>query len=97
MNSVRVTPGNGVLVIRGAANEKTVEISVRDSGPGIPAEIRDRIFEPGFTTRPGSAGLGLAVCKRIVTEHGGSIEALPGDPGAMFVVRLPRLKDGCDA
>jgi signal transduction histidine kinase len=37
------------------------------------------------------------VCKRIISDHGGTIAAVPGEPGAMFVIRLPRLKDGCDA
>jgi signal transduction histidine kinase len=93
LNSVRVMSGEGALAIRGMASSNAVEISVRDSGPGIPDDIRDKIFEPGFSTRPGSAGLGLAVCKRIIAEHEGEIEIVPGQPGAMFVIRLPKTKD----
>jgi two-component system sensor histidine kinase FlrB len=92
-NSVRLMAGDGVLAIRAVAYENEVEISVRDSGPGIPAELHDKMYDVGFTTRAGSAGLGLAVCKRIVSEHQGTIRAVPGEPGAMFVIRLPRLKD----
>jgi signal transduction histidine kinase len=97
INSIRAMQPGGALAVRGTTNAENVEICVRDSGPGIPVEVRDRMFEAGFTTRMGSAGLGLAVCKRIISEHGGTIAAVPGQPGAMFVVRLPRLKEGCDA
>lgn len=93
MNSVRIMTGDGVLAIRAVAYENELEISVRDSGPGIPADVHDKIYDVGFTTAGGSAGLGLAVCKRIVSEHQGTIRAVAGGPGAMFVIRLPRLKE----
>jgi len=92
-NSIREMSGEGALAIRAIAIGNEVEISVRDSGPGIPDRIRERIFDPGFSTRAGSAGLGLAVSKRIVSEHNGTISVIPGQPGAMFVIRLPRLVD----
>jgi signal transduction histidine kinase len=68
-----------------------IAIVVRDTGPGIAAEDLPRIFEAGFSTRSGSSGLGLAVCHRIVEQHGGSIvaESRPGH-GATFRLRLPR-------
>jgi signal transduction histidine kinase len=97
INSINAMPSGGALAVRGTTTADQVELSVRDSGPGIQVKVRDRIFEAGFTTRMGSAGLGLAVCKRIISDHGGTIAAVPGEPGAMFVIRLPRLKDGCDA
>jgi signal transduction histidine kinase len=64
---------------------------VRDTGPGIAADDLPRIFDVGFSTRAGSSGLGLAVCHRILEQHGGSIEAesRPGY-GATFRLRLPR-------
>jgi K+-sensing histidine kinase KdpD len=67
-----------------------VEIVVRDTGPGIAPDDLPRIFEAGFSTRPGSSGLGLAVCRRIFEQHGGSIlvESRPGH-GATFRLRLP--------
>jgi PAS domain S-box-containing protein len=66
-----------------------IEISIADTGPGIPKEIQDRIFQPFFTTRSGGTGLGLAIAKRIVTFHKGSIrlESFPG--GTVFYVTLP--------
>lgn len=77
-----------------AAAVDAIEIMVRDTGPGITPDNMPRIFEAGFSTRPGSSGLGLAVCHRILDQHGGSIsvESRPGC-GATFRLRLPRNRE----
>jgi two-component system nitrogen regulation sensor histidine kinase NtrY len=71
---------------------RAVSLVVEDSGPGIPTEVRDRIFTPYFTTKheSGGSGLGLAIVHRIVTDHGGRI-AVGSSPlgGARFLVELP--------
>ncbi len=66
-------------------------LRLRDNGPGFPAEMRSRVFEPFLTTKAHGTGLGLAICKRIVEAHGGQIEA-NGDrtAGAEIVLVLPR-------
>ncbi|WP_193219911.1 ATP-binding protein [Desulfoluna spongiiphila] len=65
-------------------------LQVEDSGPGVPREVRDRVFEPFFTTKNNSTGIGLSLCHRIVTDHGGSIRVEEGEGGgARFVVALP--------
>jgi two-component system sensor histidine kinase FlrB len=103
LNAFRFMPGGGWLSIRGVDCASSpgphgdgveiggVEISVRDTGPGIVPGDLPRIFEAGFSTRAGSSGLGLAVCHRILEQHGGSIavESRPGY-GATFRLRLPR-------
>lgn len=67
-----------------------VEIELRDSGPGIPPEQADRIFEPYVTTKSKGTGLGLAIVKKIVEEHGGSIRLVSGrGEGARFLIRVP--------
>ena len=67
-----------------------LRVSVRDNGPGFPPEHRARLFEPFHTTKPAGTGLGMAICRRIVEAHGGTIEAGPGGPGAEVAVTLPR-------
>jgi signal transduction histidine kinase len=68
-----------------------VQISVRDSGPGIPPERLQEIFKPFFTSKTYSSGLGLAVSQKIVADHGGTIDAASeSGGGATFTVNLPR-------
>ena len=70
-----------------------VRVSVRDSGPGVPAALMTKIFDPFFTTKDvgEGTGLGLAISQRIVRSHGGRIELGPSEPGrgAEFIVWLP--------
>ncbi len=73
---------------------REVSLRIRDTGPGVDPEIRDRIFEPGVTTKSGGWGVGLALSRRIVEGvHQGRIELLDGTGGATFQVRLP-VADG---
>jgi len=66
-----------------------VDISISDTGGGIPKEIEDKIFEPLFTTKKEALGLGLSMCKRIVEEHKGLLEVKSSDRGATFIIKLP--------
>jgi PAS domain S-box-containing protein len=66
-----------------------VEVSISDTGPGIPAEMREKIFEPFFTTKQHGTGLGLAIVKRIVTAHKGSISVNSILGGTNFIVQFP--------
>ncbi|HET9701788.1 MAG TPA: ATP-binding protein [Burkholderiales bacterium] len=68
-----------------------VQLRVCDSGPGLAAGQRERLFDPFYTTRPGGLGMGLCICKGIVDAHGGRLEALDCDTGAMFRLALPAL------
>jgi signal transduction histidine kinase len=67
-----------------------VRVEVRDDGPGVPAELRESIFTPFFTTREKGTGLGLAFVREIVRDHGGDVivESAPGG-GAVFAFDLP--------
>jgi signal transduction histidine kinase len=65
-----------------------VQLLVDDDGPGVPPELRARIFEPGFS-RCGSTGLGLGIVADVLAAHGGSVRCEPRTGGARFVVRLP--------
>jgi len=91
LNAFRFMPGGGWLGFCGAdLGADGVEIAVRDTGPGIAESDLPRIFQAGFSTRPGSCGLGLAVCHKILEQHGGTIgvESRPGY-GTTFRLRLP--------
>lgn len=79
-----------VLVSIRLLDQAHVRITVRDNGPGVPEEMRERLFEPYATSKPTGTGLGLAICQRIVFEHGGEISYRPATKGgAVFEVRLP--------
>jgi signal transduction histidine kinase len=91
LNAIRAMPHGGRLTFSAEMDEQ-VKISVFDTGPGIPVDLRHRIFEPGFTTRSGSLGLGLAVAKTIMQQHRGDIRLLATDEGAGFELTLPRAE-----
>ena len=72
-------PGSGVVLV-----------SVADNGPGLPAGDRSKLFMPYYSTKGRGSGLGLAIVRRIVAEHGGSIEAGDNQPrGTRFTIELP--------
>jgi signal transduction histidine kinase len=91
MNAAQAMPQGGRIEVAAEALPSTASacIRVEDDGPGIPAEVRPRIFEALFTTKAKGSGLGLALCRRIVEAHGGSIQLAPSDSGAAFVLVLP--------
>ena len=78
-----------VEVVSGAENEH-IFIRVSDSGPGIPPELRMKVFEPFYTTKKNGTGIGLSLCQRIITDHGGSLAVEESKwSGAQFVIKLP--------
>jgi signal transduction histidine kinase len=89
-NAIEALSKEGTLAVTTRRLEDTVEISVSDSGPGIPPEVGRRLFEQFFTTKPQGTGLGLSITRQIVEEHGGQIRwsSTPG-AGATFTVSLP--------
>jgi signal transduction histidine kinase len=92
-NALAAAGADGKVILsarRTAERPGRIEIEVRDSGPGVPADLRDKIFEPFFTTREKGTGLGLAFVREIVRDHGGEIavgDAAEG--GARFHFDLP--------
>jgi signal transduction histidine kinase len=96
-NAVQAMNGHGTLTVRTSMDDDRVRVEIGDTGPGVPANLRQRIFEPFFTTKPvgQGTGLGLDISYRIVVgRHGGdlSVESEPGD--TRFIVRLPLTERG---
>jgi signal transduction histidine kinase len=90
-NSREAMRGGGTLKVASRALGNEVEVVFADSGEGMSGEVRERIFEPFFSTKDGGTGLGLAVSRQIVQAHGGSIACESGEGGGTtFVIRLPR-------
>ncbi|MBS2023778.1 MAG: response regulator [Deltaproteobacteria bacterium] len=90
LNAFEATPAGGQVRIQAHAASTEVELTVDDSGPGIPAEVQEHLFEPFFTTKAAGSGLGLSIVHAIVAQHGGVIHCERGPlGGARFRVTLP--------
>ena len=87
------TVPNGVVKLEVSGNANQIIFSITDNGKGIPAEIRDKIMQPFFTTKEigASPGLGLSITFGIVDLYGGNLTLKPLDQGSCFVVTLPRM------
>jgi len=95
-NAIRHTPAGGriaVSVERAARQEKSVAVvKITDTGCGIPARLLDRLFEPGFSVQGNTTGLGLAVCKRLMEQHGGAIRVSSRvKRGSSFELEFPTI------
>jgi PAS domain S-box-containing protein len=88
--AVRTVEGNKHISVTSYSQTRQICITVSDTGPGVPAELKEKIFDPFFTTSSDGSGIGLSIAQRIVTDHNGSI-ALQDSPsdGAFFLVTLP--------
>jgi len=81
--------GKKIVVATSEENDRII-VGISDSGPGVPLEIRDKIFDPYFTTRPEGTGIGLSLSHRIITDHGGSLTVAESElGGAKFRIEIP--------
>lgn len=86
-NAIQASPRGEVVTVTSSDAGEQVIIDVRDRGPGVPLEQRERIFEPFYTTRAAGTGIGLAMALKCAREHGGSLE-LVDPPGAGVIIRV---------
>ena len=97
-NALEAQPQGGRVGIRiglhpAADGSPELEVAVEDDGPGLPADLGDRVFEPFVSTKETGLGLGLSICRRIAETHGGSLTAaLSGTGGSVFTLRLPVVR-----
>ena len=92
INAIQMLPNHGKVEVGITALQDTIQLTISDNGPGIPAGSQAQIFEPFFTQRAGGVGLGLAVVRQIVHAHQGEISYSPSQQGgAQFNITLPKL------
>jgi PAS domain S-box-containing protein len=82
--------GNKKIKIATELQHDAASISVSDSGPGVPDKVKANIFDPFYTTKSNSSGIGLSICHRIITDHGGALDVSAADiGGAKFTINIP--------
>jgi PAS domain S-box-containing protein len=90
VNAAHAMKGHGIVEVAIDATDAMCRIAFNDNGPGIPADLRDKIFTPFFTTKARGSGLGLATSKRLVEAHRGTISIVcPPDGGTTVIIQLP--------
>lgn len=89
-NAVEVISANGRITVELETDANDVILTVADTGPGIPEEVRARIFEPFFSTKETGTGLGMSIVHSLVALHGGTIDFTTGPQGTRFRLVLPR-------
>jgi PAS domain S-box-containing protein len=90
LNAAQAVGEHGTVVVRITRSASTVIVEVKDNGPGIPREIRDRVLEPFFTTKSRGGGLGLPIARRSAELHGGSLRlSWPDEGGTVATLTLP--------
>jgi signal transduction histidine kinase len=92
LNGMEAMKEGGELRLEVRVAKDGVALAVQDQGPGMKKEVAERLFEPFLTRRPGGTGLGLALVRRTVEAHGGSVrvQSKPGR-GTRVEIRLPRV------
>lgn len=89
-NAIEAVSVGGRVVLELVGDDDRIRLRVQDNGPGIPDEVRARIYEPFFSTKEGGTGLGMSIVHSLVALHGGSIDLDTGPRGTRFEVAFPR-------
>jgi two-component system sensor histidine kinase HydH len=89
INALEAMPEGGQLTLRVTLADREFCVSIQDSGPGIPPEIRPHVFQPYFSTKDRGSGMGLALSEKLVNQHGGHIGFRTGPEGTTFDIAIP--------
>jgi nitrogen fixation/metabolism regulation signal transduction histidine kinase len=92
-NSIEAMENGGIIIVRTYPYKDQAFVEFADTGSGIPVEIQSRVFQPNFSTKSSGTGIGLAICKKIVDAHGGSISfASVPKSGTTFTLSFPLVR-----
>jgi len=96
LNAGQALDGRGRIVVSLFSREQEICLRVSDNGPGVPPELRERIFEPFVSSKPKEqgTGLGLPLCRKLVEDHGGRLDLEESTSGASFLLVFPLLEAG---
>jgi signal transduction histidine kinase len=89
LNAIQNTPAGGTVTVAADSRDGRVSFRVHDTGPGVPDNIRERLFEPFVTGRTDGTGLGLAIVREIARAHGGDVRVTSNSHGATFEIDVP--------
>lgn len=92
VNAMEAMPDGGTITITTRESGEFAVIEVRDTGVGIPENLKDRILDPYFTTKSEGTGLGLALCDKVLRQHRGSLEFQSSERGTVFVLTIPKAQ-----
>ena len=92
-NADQAAKGEATILLHGHRFGDRVHLCVSDNGPGVSEEVRSKLFEPFFTTRPQGTGLGLSVVEAVASAHGGCVSVTSSDKGTCFTMELPAKPD----
>ena len=88
INAIQAMRVDGIITVDYTVSDEQLEVHVMDTGPGIPPEMSQKIFQPFFTTKTDGTGLGLATVYKIILAHHGDIKLIPSESGAHFVIKF---------
>ena len=92
LNAIQGMPKGGAVTVAAHEEGGVLHLRVTDDGPGLPAVVRQHLFEPFVTERADGTGLGLSIVQEIVLAHGGSVSYRPENPGSTFELTIPHQK-----